>query len=233
MSSNWSALHAQLVRSVNRHSYTAHFSKLIPKAVAGRSFRDPAQLLEWLHDRRGNPDRRNTVLRHLLALAVAEHAWGELATELMILALWPGLCLIRGKLRRYRTVTPLDADLISCLSIGILRSDLEKVNRVAATLLRNLERDLRRTYLRDAQMLLFSDTPSVPEPVSLDRSYDSPEKIMIKARRHLGEDGLMLALVHVVGFSQKDAARLLGVSHDAARKRCQRAFARLKSNFDA
>lgn len=233
MSSNWLALHAQLVRSVNRHSNIALFPKLLPKDVAGGSFRNSGHLLEWLHDQRGDPDLRNTVLRHMLASAVAGGGCSELASELMILALWPGLCLIRGRLRSFRAISQLDADLISGLSIGILRSDPGKVSRVAATLLRNLERDLRRTCMRNAQLVLTAEIDEKIKQFTSDRSDDRPEDIMQAARQQLGEDGLMLVLVHIAGFSQKDVAQFLGITHEAVRKRCQRALERLKKNFDA
>jgi DNA-directed RNA polymerase specialized sigma24 family protein len=103
---------------------------------------------------------------------------------------------------------------------------------VAATLLRNLRRDLLRTYRRDAQMVLSDHCDVMDEKTFAELREDRPEDIIKAAQRQLGDDGLMLALVHIGGVSQKDAARLLGITHDAARKRCQRAFARLKKNFD-
>ncbi|WP_272011522.1 RNA polymerase sigma factor [Roseovarius sp. ZX-A-9] len=218
---------------MNRHSNIALFPKLIPKAVAGRSFRDPSQLFEWQHCRGGDPEKRNTILRTLHSAAVGDAELGKLSTELLILALWPGLCVVRGKLRRLMDLDQLETDLISGLAEGILQSDPGKVTRVAATLLRNVERDLRRSYRRDARLVLSDDADVLAGQASSDQCDDDPEAILEAARRQLGEDGQMLALVHIAGFSQKDVARFLGITHDAARKRCQRAFAGLKTNFDA
>lgn len=233
MSSNWSALYAQLLRSVNRHSYIAYFPELIPNLIVGQSFRTPAHLLDWLHGRRGDQDRRNAVLRALHSAAVGDREYRKLATEVLILALWPGLCTVRRRLRRYRAMDQLDDDLIAELTMGILRSDPEKVNRVAATLLRNLQRDLLRSYRRDARLVPSDDINDMPDLASTSSCDDSPEKIMKAAWCGLGDDGLLLALVHVAGFSQKDAARGLGITHDAARKRCQRSLARLQKKSSA
>jgi DNA-directed RNA polymerase specialized sigma24 family protein len=62
------------------------------------------------------------------------------------------------------------------------------------------------------------------------RDTDRPEAILTAARAALGEDGALLATVHIAGFSQKQAAGQFGISHDAARKRCQRALSSLKQN---
>lgn len=232
MSSNWSALHAQFVWSVNWHSNIALFPKLFPKDTEARSFRDPTQLLNWLHGRGGDPEHRNTILRTLHSAAVGDAGLGRLATELLILALWPGLCVVRGKLRRFMELDRLETDLLSGLTEGILRSDPRKVTRVAATLLRNMERDLLRSYRRDARLALSDDADVLAGQATSDHCDDHPEAILEAARRQLGDDGVMLVLVHIAGFSQKDAAQFLGITPDAARKRCQRAFARLKKNFD-
>jgi DNA-directed RNA polymerase specialized sigma24 family protein len=232
VSSNWLAHHAQLVRSVNRHSNIALFPKLFPKGTEVRSFRDPTQLLNWLHGRGGDPEQRNILLRTLHFAAVGDAELRRLAIELLILALWPGLCVARSRLRSFRELDQLETDLLSGLTEGILKSDPGKVTRVAATLLRNLRRDLLRTYRRDAQMVLSDHCDVMDEKTFAELREDRPEDIIKAAQRQLGDDGLMLALVHIGGVSQKDAARLLGITHDAARKRCQRAFARLKKNFD-
>lgn len=62
---------------------------------------------------------------------------------------------------------------------------------------------------------------------------DRPEAIIATAETELGEDGVLITAVHIAGYSQKEAARLVGISHEAARKRCQRALARLQKSSDA
>lgn len=186
------------------------------------SFSDPPALLAALH-RPGDPDRKNRCLLALLHKAESEE--NDVATTLIILALWPGLDAVRGRLLRYykgRT-EHLDAELIGRLSIGIRRAG--NVRRVAATLLRNVERDLRRDLMREAEIRKAHDDHAAetahlakhPEPVETGND-DLSERI----ERALGRDGALVVAVALQRLSQKEAAERLGLTHDAARKRYQR-----------
>lgn len=228
MSSSWSALHAQLVRSVHRHSALTPFSTLFPQNDRAGRFREPTQLLGWLHSRDPDPESKNKVLWRLLLKASGDPPASDLAAQLLILALWPGLCTLRHRLRDLAPAGALEADLLSQLTIGIRGARPEKITRVAATLLRNLERDLRRAYLRDANLRNTTCDCDGLDAADPHEQTDRPEAIAAAAASALGEDGVLLTAVHIAGFSQKEAATLLGISHDAARKRCQRALRRLR-----
>lgn len=232
MSSNWSALHAQLVRSVNRHSAMIHFVAIFPPDNPTRTFRDPAHLFGWLQARDVDAGAKNTVLAHLLRSANGKNKISGLATELLLLALWPGLCLIRHRLRPLCRSFTLDADLVGGLCTCILAARPERITRVAATLLRNLERDLRRDYIRNNQTMQSAvDLDAVGHRLAQCEA-DRPEAILSAAQATLGEDGVLLAAVHIAGFNQKEAAKQLGISHEAARKRCQRALSCLLQKND-
>lgn len=228
MSSNWSALHAQLVRSVNRHSVLTTFSTFLPPNKHFAEFRDPGQLLGWLHARGGHPEAKNAVLARLLDKACGDAAGNELAVKLLVLALWPGLCTIRHRLRPFSPTGTLEADLVTHLTIGIRSAKPERIGRVAATLLRNLERDLRCAYLRDADVRIPTTGSEGIDAVPAEDEQDRPEVIAAAAAAVLGEDGVLLTAVHIGGLTQKEAGERLGISHAAARKRCQRALRRLK-----
>ncbi|WP_297767738.1 hypothetical protein [uncultured Roseovarius sp.] len=231
MSSSWSALHAQLSRSVHRHSALATFSTLLPQNDRIGRFREPTKLLGWLHSRGSDPDSKNKMLSRLLQKACGDPSGSDLAVELLLLALWPGLCTLRHRLRDLAPVSALDADLVSQLTIGIRSARPERIRRVAATLLRNLERDLRRAYLHDANTRYSTCDCEGLDAVDANEQMDRPEVIAAAAASAFGKDGVLLTTVHIAGFSQKEAATLLGISHDAARKRCQRAMRRL-TEFD-
>lgn len=228
MSSNWSALHAQLTRSVYRHSALTTFSTILPSDEGPGGFRDPGQLLGWLHARGGDPETKNTVLAHLLRRASSDTAGNELAVELLVLALWPGLSMIRHRLRQIAPNGALELDLVSQLTINIRSANSQKIRRVAATLLRNLERDLRRAYLRDAHANASEFDADQINAELVDSDLDRPEVIAAAAAVALGGDGVLLTAVHIGGLTQKEAGERLGISHAAARKRCQRALRRLK-----
>ncbi len=232
MSSTWSALHAQLLRSVNRHSALIHFSMLFPTEDQHMAFRDPTHLFGWLHARGGDPEAKNDVLARLLRAAGGNNRAGDLAVELLLLALWPGLCVIRYQLRPLCRTDTLDADLLGGLSTGIRSARRERINRVAATLLRNLDRDLRRAYIRDDHWTRLAIDLDLVEHKVTQQKPDRPEAILSAAQAALGADGLLLAAVHIAGFTQKEAAERLGISHDASRKRCQRALTRLTQKND-
>jgi hypothetical protein len=232
VSSTWSALHAQLVRSVNRHSALIHFSNLCSPDDQGFSFRDPTQLFGWLHAREGDSAEKNQVLAGLLRAATGCSSSGSLATELLLLALWPGLCVIRYRLRPLCQTSTLEADLLGSLSISIRSARAERINRVAATLLRNLQRDLTRIYIGDDNWARSAIDLEVIGSKAAAQDPEPPETILSAAQAMLGEDGLLLGAVHIAGFSQKEAAAHFGISHNAARKRCQRVMKRLKNNFD-
>lgn len=70
----------------------------------------------------------------------------------LVLVLWPGLEAVRYRLRRYVSfdIPRLDAELTGRLTLGIRTLRLSRVSRIAATLLRNVERDLRRGLQADA-----------------------------------------------------------------------------------
>lgn len=233
MSSNWSALHAQLVRSVNRHSNMHTFSNIFLTDLSPSGFRDPPHLFGWLHSPSGDHTIKNTVLAQLLSKACGEGAERELAAELLILALWPGLCAVRHRLRSYRDIETLDADLLSQITITIRQSDPVHVTRIAATLLRNTERDLRRAYRREAQTSRLPNEEQVRICLVVSEPASGPDVTIAAAEEALGDDGVLLTAVHIAGYSQKEAAALLGISHEAARKRCQRALARLRISIDA
>ena len=60
-------------------------------------FRDPAALLDALHQKAGSPDQKNLILAALAHAAHSDGHTGDCALTLMLLALWPGLDAIRRR----------------------------------------------------------------------------------------------------------------------------------------
>ena len=228
MHSNWSALHAQLTRSVSRHSGLTAFNDLKSTSDALSRFSDPIGLLDWLHSGTSDADAKNVVLHALLQKAVGRDRAEPMAVELLILALWPGLCVVRHRLRPYSDAATLGVDIMGGITIGIRQADPGRVRSVAATLLRNLERDLRRDLIRNTIPSDADKVPSLVEDYIASAPPDDGQLVVARASSALGADGRLLAVVHIAGFTQRDVARSLGISHDAARKRHQRAVRQLK-----
>lgn len=151
----------------------------------------------------------------------------------LVLVLWPGLEAVRYRLRRYVSfdIPRLDAELTGRLTLGIRTLRLSRVSRIAATLLRNVERDLRRGLQADADRARLRQMDCEADDFQSAPVADDTKLIGVIVRA-LGQDGALVAAVHIGGWSQKEAAAALGISHAAARKRCQRVIARLASSPD-
>lgn len=240
MSLSWSGLHAQLIKSTQRMAFETHYQRiqhchpeaLPPGGIVG--------LLAFLHGAAATAEARNTALQALVAAAQGDHS--RTGTTLLLLALWPGLDAVRWRLRRQfpEARGTLDGDLLGRLTLAIRQCDLARVNRIAATLLRNLERDVTRELItanREAP-------PSNPieqlmdqfaHGVALMSGAPDTDHDVVALRNHLrhllGVDAHLVLLVVVGGCTQREAGEMLGLSHDAARKRFRRAIARLKNLY--
>ena len=124
------------------------------------------------------------------------------------------------------------------MACAIRRLDLSRVDRIAATLLMNLERDLRRRLVGEAKVA------AGPLPVEelVDGLGASPlftcgseaagrALLARDVQLCLGDDADLVLRVAVDGETQAEAADALGITHDAARKRYQRALARLRETW--
>ena len=195
-------------------------------------FADPGALLCFLHGPVGVPADKNEVLRALVLEAQCGENHTEVCTVLVLLALWPGLDAVRKRLLRSFRDDPgfLVGELTGRLSQAVLSARLDQVNWIAATFLRNIERDLKRDLVRQAREINGLDledyTQIAAQPVFRGKG------ILQALRREIGPDAELVVAVAVFGFSQKEAARALGISHDTARKRYQRAIHRLTEKID-
>ena len=168
------------------------------------------------------------MLTALVIEAQSNKPAADVALELMLLALWPGLDAARGRLlRHYRgREEDLVSDVSARITVAIRTLDLSRVNRIAATLLRNLERDLRRDLKSSWKAARLMDrldlhAERIADPTGMQRD---PAWCL---RSLSAGDSLLVLAVAVGGFTQKEAGQRLGIGHDAARKRFQRALKKL------
>lgn len=233
MRAHWHALHAELERSATRYSSHQHFIGIRQRFRDLRTFSDSGAMLSALHGRDGDPGRKNAILRALIAAAQQRDPFAETAQVLALLALWPGLDAVRGRLVRHFRSDPerLSAELAGRLTEAIATMDLKKVNCVAATLLRNLERDLRRMLRNEWARAADTEAAETLTDAGSGKADPSFPMLVRDLDRIIEGDAALIVGVCILGMSQKEAGQAIGLSHDAARKRYQRAIEKLRATY--
>lgn len=249
MRARWEALHAGLAHSVRTLHAKATFSTLKLKhhqRPGLARFADPVALVDHLTSRDGDRDEKDAVLGTLATLVYRREAH-ELAGALLWLSLWPGLdAVFRRRLRRSPGAQDeLISDLTDAFTQEVTALDLSRVRRVAATLVRSTERRLLQAASRASKEQAFVDLSDdealgVPAPaphesrlgLSPGRTPDEDmAALRVRLERVVGGDAELLVAVAVLGETQGEAGARLGVSAPAARKRFQRALARVRTRL--
>lgn len=255
MRSRWEALRAGLVRSIRTPEATRQFLEMKTMSPLFTPFSEPDALIGHMHAVRGELDEKDRLLAALVT-AVQQSKQAELARALLWLSLWPGLDATYR--RRHKFFAEHPEELVSLLADAFTalvdRLDLSSVNRVAATLVRSTERDAmlaacrdweeQRKRAGDVQFARFLKDKTAEDLATAARVESRlgwrPGSGITEdgtALRHwlepiVGEDVELLVSVLVVEETQHEAGKRLGLSHDAARKRYQRALARLRAHLE-
>jgi len=248
MRSRWQALHAKLIRSTHTLAFQREFEQLRQAAPDLARFTDPAALFDVLHTVQGDPDHRNRILVALVRAAQTDRAPSATATMLLILGLWPGLDAVQHRLAHHFRADPdeLVAEISERINRGIRTLRLDRVNRIAATLLRNLERDIRRNLRAKRRQAALSSAYSrhmyragtldqgSPFALPCGADFDTTAALLEqRLRQSVRADAALVVAIAVHGDRQHEVAERLGVGHEAARKRYQRAVRRLRQEFQS
>ena len=237
MRATWPVFYASLAGSLNRRSSETTFRALRAVRPALANFAGPSELLHFQSQPQGDPAFRYEVIRALGEASQLDPVVRTLATTLTILALWPALDAAHARLWRGfpNDRAELAADLIARITQAVLTLDLSRVEKVASTLVRNVERDLRRQLISGrerAQQETQMDDDVVAE---VGQRYGDGAAAAVRgdiAIECLGivsaADRDLLCRVIQMGETQKEAGKVLGLTHAAARKRYQRAIASLR-----
>ena len=233
MSFAWHDIRDHLMQSSSTLSFQRSFDAIRSSSDPVMPFRDPAALLDALHQKAGSPDQKNLILAGLARAAHSDRPTGDCALTLLLLALWPGLDAIRRRCiwRKVGTGEEIAADILDRTTEAIRGLDLQRVNWIAATTLRNVERDILRAHQREAGRQSLRSETEPDEVAAEDGSADaaiSEAQLLRDLRLLLGADAILVIRVAVEGFSQAEIAIELGLSEAAARKRYQRAIRRLR-----
>lgn len=232
MSFAWHEIRDHLMQSSSNLHFQRSFDAVRREQAALSAFRDPAALLDGLHRTPGDPARKNGILSAMVRAAQGDGPASDCALTLLLLALWPGLDAIRRRSiwRRIGTADEVASDVLALTTEAVRELDLGCVNWIAATVLRNVERDMIRVRQRDqAREYLASSA----DPDEVADSGDSGigaagyARLNGTVRKLLGDDALLVIRVAIEGFSQAEVAVELGLTEAAARKRYQRAMRRL------
>ena len=160
----------------------------------------------------------------------------DCALTLTLLALWPGLDAIRNRCLRRRISVPDDvaSDLLARVTELIRGLDLTRVNQIAATLLRNVERDLLRSVCRETARQQ-AGAPIEPDWIAAPPCWAELIHMRSELRRDLaaliGEDADLVLGVALDGASQIEIGAALSLTESAARKRYQRATEKIRAHY--
>lgn len=242
----WKALHASLVRAVTTLRATRHFEAARAQHAVLAPYENPSVLISYLTSKDGSPDEKDAVYGALLEAVQRRDAWSETAMAILLCGLWPGLDSIYWRRQRHFRRQP--EELVESISIAftelVARLDLTRVRRVAATLVRSTDRDVLEQRRRDwadchRQIAISEEDKKRPELITPPRRESdlglpvglSPDNEMAALRAWLlpicGVDTDLLIAVVVLGVNQREAGVRIGLTHQATRKRCQRALDRV------
>ena len=252
MRAGWEALHTSLVRSVRSLTADKNFNTLKKIEPGLQRFTGPIGLLDFLTSKGGNLDDKDNIYRVLVTVAQRGSTESELATSLLWLGLWPGLDAVFRRALGFYFAAPeeLVSDIGDRFTYSIHRADLTRIRRVAATLTRNTERDVRNGRLdeRDEQARraempsedcsVLADThPEADSASTLGLVQGLPLAREIAAIRDwltpiVGADADLVIGAAIYGEHQSELGERLGITHAAARKRFQRAIKRIRQRLE-
>jgi len=255
MRARWEGLHAALLRSVTTLKADTQFRQAATVHRELSRFASPDALTAFLNTKVGKGDDRQRIydekdrIYSVLVHAVQAHSdWRELATALVWLGLWPGLDAIYG--HRLRDFAGRPDELVTEISFivttTVARIDLSGVNRLAATLVLNVERDVRdalkRRWADEARVVDVDDPVATgpdehleSKPMIDDRELPVDAADLPAVRAWLtdivhGDADLVIGAA-LYGFDLHELADELGIGHEAARKRFQRAIKRIRERL--
>jgi len=197
------------------------------------NFRDPAAVFDALHHDSRDHEAKNRILTSLIMAAQSRNKSADCALTMMLLALWPGMDAIlrRSRRRNFGHVDELPSEILARATEAVRCLDLGRVNWIAATILRNVERDITRAYQRDASRQ-GQHADIDPDEVAAGGFTEGPTisqgHLFDEVQRFIGADAKLVIRVAVEEFSQVEMAVELGLSDAAARKRYQRAIRQLR-----
>lgn len=236
MSISWHEIRDHLMHSSSTLNFQRNFDAIRRSSGPIGSFGDPAALLDALHVGGRAPNEKNQLLVALVRVAQSNGETADCALMLMLLALWPGLDAVRRRLiwRGIGCPDEVASDILARTTEAVCGLDLVRVNWIAATVLRNVERDMIRVRQRDLARESLSCVIEPDDfPAEHGGCWPTAEDAHFGDDLHklIGTDAAVVIRVAIDGFTQAEAAADLGIPMEAARKRYQRSLLRIREAF--
>jgi hypothetical protein len=243
MRSRWEGIHKGLLRSAGGLNAAKQFARWRTRNSMLETFADPMSLVGYLSQPEGDLDEKDRIIWLLIDEARRGEA-PSLAQAILFLGLWRALDAIfvrRSALFRQRGAD-LDAELVDGFIEQLGRLDPARVKRVAATLVRNTERDVvvSRTHelARSARAVVVTPDvalapPIEPEASPFNQHPDQTDEAAVGAialwlERVTGPDAYLVVDVVLRGRDRAALASARGISRKALNKRVERALARAR-----
>jgi hypothetical protein len=244
MFARWRTLHLSFDREIRTPLALHAFNTARRRREELAPFPEPAALVAFLTGSDGSPADKNRILVALVEM-VQQHEAPVLASSLLWLALWPGLDRRFRLLRRYFTGTQdeLVSAITTAFTVLVAGLNLGRVRHVAGTLLRSTMREVITEARRTSKALVPADggvhlhraevdLPALEDSVlgvGLILPFEEQmAQLLGRLRPILGMDAELVLYVVVLDETQREAGTRLGLSHEAARKRFQRALTRVR-----
>lgn len=240
MRARWECVREGLLQSVITYEAEREFETLKTGEPLLEPFSSPSALVSFFAIESADLDRKDAIYKVLLRNIQGRRPTATLATAILWLGLWPGLDGIFREHLTYFKEGPEDlvSELADLLTTSAARIDLRRSRRPAATLLRNIRRDLwRRLRAMWSEADLRTSLPgdetlfakvNVNGSWACDPSSDAGlSRVRPWLDRVVGKDVVLLERVFVLGESPTEAAVALGLLPDTARKNFRRAVQKL------
>ena len=240
MLATWEAHYTSLRRTVSTLKVNQEFKALSP--LLPRPFPDAVALIEHLDRRTSDYDETDAIYRVLLQAA---QAGSTVATTALWLGLWKGVDAIYRRWLRRLSLDEVVSELGAAFTLAIHAANLNDINQVAATLVRNTERRLTHERRREDEKADRRD--ELPDDASLGalrvqapgfsdlgmRLAMPGDHGAAQAARWVREqlperDASLIVATVIEGETQAACAKALDLTPVAVRKRHQRALKSLR-----
>jgi RNA polymerase sigma-70 factor (ECF subfamily) len=246
MRSRWEELHAGLLRSIVGRGSVRSFQELQRRSAVLAPFDGPRAVVDFLVDKASGLTGRDRVLRLLVEEAKGSSA-RPCALALLLLGLWPALdSIFRKRSHLFQAQAhDIELEIIDRFIAQVLRIDLGRVSCLAATLVRNTEREVVDARVRERTRAAKcepvrpdivaapppDDEPAAPSPFGVTVGESEAERLATLRRwlrAAVGPDADLIVDAVIHEKRRLDLAASLGISHAAARKRIERALDRAR-----